>query len=355
MKKRVALIAACILAVSAVVTGCGNKISNEYVSLEGYKGVEITEMTKPEETTDEEVDQYIDLLLSQGAEEIEITDRAVQEGDVAYINYVGKMDGEEFEGGTAEEFPLEIGSGQFIEGFEESVIGHTIGETYDWDGSFPEEYPNNPDFAGKPVTFTITVNSIKERQLPELTDEFVQTLSEKSKTVEEFKAELKELLTDNRNQQYEAGIQDAAWQAVLEKATINKYPEDEIQKEMDATLKQWTDVAEEQGMTYEDFVAQQTGGMPVEDFENEMKEEVKNRYKNILVVEAIAEAEKLEPSDKEFKERLEEFAKENGFPDVDTMKQYASEEDLHDMILQEIVIEWVADNAKQVPAKDDKK
>ena len=355
MKKRVALIAACILAVSAVVTGCGNKISNEYVDLEGYKGVEITEMEKPKETTDKEVDQYIDLLLGQGAEEIEVTDRAVQEGDIAYINYVGKMDGEEFEGGTAEEFPLEIGSGQFIEGFEESVIGHTTGETYDWEGAFPEEYPNNPDFAGKPVTFTITVNSIKERQLPELTDEFVQTLSEKSKTVDEFKAELKDILTDSKNQQYEAGIQDAAWQAVVEKATINKYPEDKIKKELDDTLKQWTDVAEEQGMSYEDFVAQQTGGMAVEDFEKQMKEEVKNRYKNILIIDAIAEAEKLEPSDEEFEERLEEFAKENGFQDVDTIKQYASEDELHDMILQEIVIEWIADNAKQVPAKDEKK
>lgn len=355
MKKRVALIAACVLAVSAVVTGCGNKISNEYVDLEGYKGVEITEMEKPGKVTDDEVDQYIDLLLNQGAEETEVTDRAVQEGDIAYINYVGKMDGEAFEGGTAEEFPLEIGSGQFIEGFEDSVIGHNVGETYDWEGAFPEEYPNNPDFAGKPVTFTITVNSIKERQVPELTDEYVKTLSEESTTVDEFKAELKDVLADSRQQQYEAGIQDAAWQAVLDKATVNKYPEDKIQKDLDETLKQWTDVAEQQGMTYEDFVAQQTGGMAVEDFEKELKEEVKNRYKNILIVDAIAEAEKLEPSDKELDKRLEEFATENGFPDVDTMKQYASEDELHDMILQEIVVEWVADNAKQVPAKEDKK
>lgn len=347
MKKRTMMITACIMAVSMAVTGCGHKISNEYVEVEGYKGIETPKIDKPKEATDKEVKQYLDLLLDQDAKESDVTDRAVQDGDVAVIDFEGKMNGETFDGGSSQDYELEIGSGQFIEGFEDSVVGHNIGDSYDWEGTFPDPYPNQPDFAGKPVTFTITVKAIKEKTKPELNDEYVKSVSEKSKTVEEYKKEIKKNLSEERKQQYEYSVQDAAWQAVLEKAKIKKYPDKEIKKEKDKVIKQWKDVSKEQGVEYEEFVSQQTGGTSVKDFEKQLEDQVKDMYKTKLVVEAIAEKEKLEPSKEEYGKELKVLAKENGFPDVDTLKQFVDKDQLKDLVMHKIVVEWVSDNRKQ--------
>ena len=163
MKKKVVAILTGALAASMLLSGCAASkgLETDELKISMYKGVEVEEVEKPEEVTDEDVENTINATLQSNATIKEITDRAVESGDTATIDFVGKMDGEEFDGGSSTDYPLEIGSGQFIDGFEDSVIGHEIGETYDWNGKFPDNY-DNTDLAGKDVVFTITVKSISQ-------------------------------------------------------------------------------------------------------------------------------------------------------------------------------------------------
>ena len=186
MKKRIMTLVTGILASAAVLTGCsGSKgLETDALSISVYKGVEIDEIQKPAEVTDEDVENTIQSSLQMNATQEEITDRPVEDGDIATIDFTGKINGQEFEGGSSTDYPLTIGSGLFIDGFEDSVIGHNIGDTYDWQGKFPDNY-QNAEYAGKDVVFTITVKGIAEESVPELNDNFVKSVSEKSKRSEE--------------------------------------------------------------------------------------------------------------------------------------------------------------------------
>ena len=161
MKKKLAMLVAGTLAASMLLSGCSsNDASNDYVTVGGYKGIEVDDVEEPAEVTDDDVNNYIEAVRNQYATSEQITDRGVIAGDTVNIDFVGKIDGEAFDKGSAEGYDLQIGSGSFIDGFEDSIIGHTPGETFDWNGKFPDDYSNNPDLAGKDVTFTITVNYI---------------------------------------------------------------------------------------------------------------------------------------------------------------------------------------------------
>ena len=223
MKKKIAMLLMGALMASMTLAGCsGSKgLETDELKISVYKGVEIDEISKPGEVTDDDVDDRIQTMLQMKATKEDITDRPVESGDTATIDYIGRIDGQEFEGGSATEYPLVIGSGLFIEGFEDSVIGHNIGDTYDWQGAFPETYQNT-DYAGKEVVFTITVKGISVDSVPELNDDFVKDNSEKSKTVEEFKEELKKQLKKEQENSYEASINEAVWQAVLENTEVKK-------------------------------------------------------------------------------------------------------------------------------------
>ena len=140
MKKKIAMLLMGALMASMTLAGCsGSKgLETDELKISVYKGVEIDEISKPGEVTDDDVDDRIQTMLQMKATKEDITDRPVESGDTATIDYIGRIDGQEFEGGSATEYPLVIGSGLFIEGFEDSVIGHNIGDTYDWQGAFPD-------------------------------------------------------------------------------------------------------------------------------------------------------------------------------------------------------------------------
>lgn len=332
------------------MTGCssGNNASNEYVSVGGYKEIEVADIQEPGEITDEDVDNYIEGIRNQNATTEEITDREVKSGDVVNIDFVGKMDGEEFDGGSSAGYNLEIGSGSFIPGFEDSIIGHMPGETFDWDGSFPDPYSGNPDFSGKPVTFTITVNYINgETIVPELTDEFVQSVSDESKTVKEYREEIKKMLSENSTTDYDMQLQEAAWQAVLEKAEIKGYPDGEVEQLKSQLVEQYKTAAKDAGMEVEDFL-QQFYGMSEEDFNKQAEEAAKESIKQRIIADAIAGQEKLIPKDDELEKEYEALAKEYGYADVDALKEAADEETLKDIIISNRVKKFLAKHAVQV-------
>lgn len=346
MKKRFVMAFAGVLASSIILAGCeaSKGLETENVKITQYKEIEVDAVQKPEEVTDEAVEERIQVTLASKSETTEITDRPVESGDTANIDYVGKIDGEAFEGGSAEGYPLEIGSGAFIPGFEDSIIGHSIGETFDWNGSFPEDYGND-DYAGKDVVFTITVNSISQSIVPELTDEFVNSVSDTSKNVKEYKAEVKKQLEKESKENYQNQLNSQVIQKVLENSEVLEYPEDEVEELRDETIEQSKMLAEYLNMEYEDYLQQ--NGVTVEEFEKQVENNVKENIKQTMVIKAIAEKEKIKITDEIYEEQLKEMAEAYGYEDVDALKEAAEEEDLKDIVLNNLVIKWLAEHCIQ--------
>lgn len=346
MNKRLAGVLTAALASTLFFTGCqaSKGLETEEIKITQYKEIEVDQVEKPAEITDEEVDNYIHSMLEMNADTAEITDRAVEAGDTATIDFVGKVDGEEFDGGSAEGYPLEIGSGAFIPGFEDSIIGHKTGETFDWNGQFPEDY-GNTDYAGKDVVFTITVQHISESVVPELSDTFVKSVSKESKTVEEYKEEIKKQLTEKAEENYRNQLGTAVWQKVLENTEVNKYSEEDIKEFTDSTIEQYKMAAQYMDMEYEEYLEQ--NGTTVEDFEKWVEDSARENIKQTLALKAIAEKEKLQLTDEEYKKQLEEMAKSYGYEDVDALKEEAGEEDLKDIALYNVVVEWLAGHCIQ--------
>lgn len=327
-----------------LLSGCqmSKGLETDNMTITQYIEVEIDEVEKVSAITDEDIDAYIQSELEAEADAVAAEDRAVEKGDTVKIDFVGKMNGEVFDGGSAEDYPLTIGSGAFIPGFEDSIIGHKIGETFDWNGKFPDNY-GGEEMAGKDVVFTITVNAI----VPELSDEWVKAVSEKSKTVEEYKKEVTGLLEDNAQKSYEYSIETAVWEKVMENSTVKKYPEKEVDEKNKAWIGEYETAAEYYGIDYQTFIEEQMG-MPLEDFEKQIETAVKDVVKEKMVVEAIADKQHIKLDDKTYEKEVQKMAQDYGYPDVKTMKEAADEDELREEALKNLVKEWLADHCIQV-------
>lgn len=199
-KKLITVLMAGVLAAS--LAGCsGGELSNEYVTVKQYKGIEVPQVL-PEDITDDDIDSEIQLRLQMTVKQETVTDRAAEEGDMVNIDFKGSIDGEEFSGGSAQGYDLQLGSGLMIgptddyKGFEEQIVGHKTGDEFDIQVQFPEEYTE--DLSGKVADFHIVLNEIYTSEVPELTDEWVQENSDKSDTVDEYKEEIRDYCVDQQ-------------------------------------------------------------------------------------------------------------------------------------------------------------
>lgn len=351
MKKKLIAAVTGICMIAGALSGCSSDTAeNDYVSVSGYKGIEIDKVDVDTDISDEDVENEINSVLEENATDKEVTGRAAQLGDTADINYVGKVDGQEFDGGSADNYPLELGSGSFIDGFEDSIVGHNVGETFDWNGKFPDDYQNT-DLAGKDVVFTITVNALTEPELPELTDDFVKTVSEESETVEEYREEVRKNLEETAQENYDSELNSAVREAVLEKAEVKGYPDGEVDRIYNTYLEQYQEMASYYNMEYDEFIQLYTE-MTVDEFEEEAKEAAKDNIKQSQVAEVIAEKEGLTLTDEEYEKEFEKLAEDYGYEDVDDLKEVAGEETLKQLVLQPIVQEWLAENCVQKETDD---
>lgn len=343
MKKK---LVAAVLAAALAMTGCAaaKGLETDTVKISNYKGVEITEIEKPSELTDEDVAYEIQLRLESNPKVTEIKDRPVEEGDTVDIDFVGKVDGKEFEGGSSEGYELIIGSGTFIEGFEDSIIGHEVGETFDWNGKFPKEYAE--DLAGKDVVFTITINAIKQEEIPEFNDEFVEYMTGEKGTTEEYADRIRKELEEDAEYSYHLSVVSAAWEAVLANTEVLKWPE-EVDATYEDLIGQYKQIAEYYQMDYNKFIEEQMG-QTVEAFETSMREEVEHSFKENMVAEAIAKEENITLDDKTFEKELEAMAVEYGYADAEAVRNAAEEDELRKLALVRIVSEWVAESCVQV-------
>lgn len=348
MKRKLAALAAGTMALTMILTGCqGSKgLETDQIKITQYDGIEVAQVEKAEEVTDEDVESTIDDTLYANAEITEVTDRAVESGDTVNIDFVGTMDGEEFDGGSSEGYSLTIGSGTFIDGFEDSVIGHNVGDTYDWNGQFPEDYTE--ELSGKDVTFTITVNSISTQKIPELTDEFVQKVSTTATTVEEYKEEVKAELEAANEAEYESELISEIWTVLLENTEVIEYPEGRVDEVMAGVVDQYTMIAEQYyGTDYETLIEEQMG-TTVEEFEVQIEDYAKQTVTQEMAIEAIADEERIKLSDEAYKEELASFAEENGYESADALAEAYDEEELKLAALGNLVNDWLIEHCIQV-------
>ena len=293
---------------------------SKYVELGEYKNLEVT--AQKIEITDKDVEDFIDQQMAYMAVPIK-EDRPVQDGDTVNMDYTGYMDGAEFEGGSAQGAELLIGSGQFIDGFEEGLIGAKKGEEVTLDIAFPDPYPNNPDFSGKPVQFKVKVNEIKEPA--ELTDEWVQENSE-SKNVEDYRAYVKKSMAENADMNYMSDLKSNLFQKLAESSKILDYPAEPLEEIKDYFRKNIEEqYAAPAQMTLEEYFESQN--ISKEEAEETIEGMAKNYLDQSLIVQAVLDAEGIEITEKEYEAMLEDFAKLYGFKNAqDLLNAYYNDE-----------------------------
>ena len=271
------------------------------VKISSYTGMKIRKYAYT--VTDEEVEAEIVRVQERNARKIEVTDRPAQNGDTVNIDFVGTVDGVKFEGGEAEGFDLTLGSGQFIPGFEDQVVGMNIGETKDVNVTFPENYQAEA-LAGKPAVFAVKVNAIQGKELPEVTDEFIKEATG-SETIEAYKAKARERL----EKQAENKANDATENSILEAIAANtevESPQAMLEREIDGLVQKFEYQLMYQGLKLQDYL--DFLKISKEDFRKNYEEQAKKNVTNQLIISHIIEAEKIEATDEEVEAKVAEQA-----------------------------------------------
>ncbi len=322
--KRSAIFAAVGLALVLALSGCGGNKNDQsqteaetgaqeadlgsVTKLGPYIGVKLTKESS--EVTDEELEATIQSILDANTDYTEVS-RAAQDGDRVNIDYVGIMDGEEFDGGSAEDYYLTLGSGSFIDGFEDGLIGAKAGEERALELTFPETYYE--DLAGKDVTFNVTVNSVEEPVEAVLDDDFVQSISEFS-TVDEFTQDLIDMIEGYKETAVEASLQREALQAVVDSSTFD-LNQDSLEENLQYNISYMEYMASMYGMTLEDFAAYGYG-MSLDEMEDYLIESIEDQMKQTLIVNAIQEKENLTVTDEDL-----QYAADMLYSDLDDLME----------------------------------
>lgn len=305
----------------------------EVTKLGTYKGVEVTKMST--EVTDEELDQRIQSALSANPEYIEITDRAAENGDTVDIDYVGMKDGTAFDGGTANGYKLELGSGSFIPGFEEGLIGAKTGDELSLNLTFPEDY-NNADLAGQAVVFDVTVNGIEEKKDAVLDSNFVQRVSDFS-TVDEYKADTLASMEAEKEQQAEQQLENDALDAAVNNSEFD-VNQAAVDQQYNNQLNYYTSMVQSYGMTLNDYVSM--FGMTEDSFKEELKTQSELAIKQQLLVKAIAEKEGFTVEDADRQKVADQYG-----VTIDELKTQYGEDAVEETSLMYKVVAYIKDNA----------
>ncbi|MCI2898561.1 trigger factor [Staphylococcus hominis] len=320
------------------------------VKLGDYKGLEIEKQDS--ELTDQDLQDEIDHSLGHLADMVVKEDGAVEEGDTVNIDFDGYVDGEQFEGGQADGYDLEIGSGSFIPGFEDQLVGVKTGEEKDVVVTFPEEY-HAEELAGKEATFKTKVNEIKYKEVPELTDEIANELDSDANSVDEYKENLRKRLSEQKAQDAENVEKEEAINKATENTTID-IPQAMIDTELDRMVQEFGQRIQQQGLDLQTYF--QISGQDESQLREQMKDDAEQRVKTNLTLSAIADEENIEVTDEDIDKELEKMSSQFNIS-VDDIKQTLGNTDIikNDVRIQK-VIDLLRDNAKYVDsAKEDKK
>lgn len=310
------------------------------VTLGDYKGIEVEKKTA--EVTDEELQAEIDKVRESNSRMITVEDRAVQDGDITTIDFEGFVDGEPFEGGKGENYPLTIGSHSFIDNFEEQLIGKNIGEETEVNVTFPEQYQAE-ELQGKPAVFKVTIKEIKVKELPELDDDFAQDVSEFD-TVDEYKEDLKKKLLENKEAALKREKEEDVVGKIIENATM-EIPDPMVDTQVRQMVQEFSQRIQSQGLSLQQYM--QFTGMTPESLTNELQPQALKRIQSRLVLEAVVAAENIETSDEDLEKELEKMA-EMYQMEADKLKELVGEEEKKQIALDLAVqkaVELVVDAA----------
>lgn len=306
-----------------------------------YKGLEVKKLST--EVTDEEVEEQIQNLLNRKAEFEIKEDEPIVEGDIAVIDFEGFIGDEAFEGGKGEDYSLEIGSGQFIPGFEDQLVGVKAGETKDVQVTFPEEY-HAEELAGKDATFKVTVKEVKTKVLPELNDEFAKEADPEVESVDELRNKIKERLAEQKKNEAESTLRDELVEKAAENAEMD-IPEAMIHNEIHRMIDEFAQRLQMQGMSLDLYY--QFSGQTEKDFHEQFKEDAETRVRISLTLEAIAKAENIEVTQEDIDKELEKMAEQFKMDKEQIITALGgSTEILENDIRTQKTVEFLVENAK---------
>ena len=284
------------------------------VKLGKYLGVQVTKIDTS--VSDDEVAAELEKEREKNARTVTVTDRAVQNGDTAVIDFEGFVDGVAFEGGKGENHPLEIGSHSFIDTFEDQLVGKNAGDEVDVNVTFPEQY-QAAELAGKPALFKVKIHEVKAKELPELNDEFAQDASEFD-TLEEYKADLRKRLEEQKENDAKRTKEDEAIQKIIDKSSMD-IPEAMLDTQCENMINEFAQRIAQSGLSMEQYM--QFSGLTLDKLKEQVRPEAETRIKSSLVLEQIAKDENIEVTDDEINAEVEKMAAAYGM-EADKLKEY---------------------------------
>lgn len=317
------------------------------ITIEGYKGIEATK--KNVEVTDEDVSAELVKVQDRNSRMVDVDNRGALTGDTAVIDFEGFCDGEAFEGGKAEGFELSLGSGQFIPGFEDQIVGHEVGDEFEINVKFPEDYQAE-ELKGKDATFKIKLHQIKRKELPTLDDEFAKDVSEFD-TLDEYKNSLREKLQSDREKQEETNVENQIFDALIEKVQ-GEIPEEMYEQEVEESINNFAYRLQSQGLNLETYL--KYTGMDVNAIKEQFRPQSEKQLKLRLALEKIAELENLEVSDEAVEEEYEKLAKQYNM-EVAQIKNLVAETQIRADLKNQKAIDFVKENASVKAEKPAKK
>lgn len=317
------------------------------VKLGDYKDLEVTRQNT--RVSNAEVDEDLERKRQQQAELVLKEDGAAEKGDTVVIDYVGTVDGEEFDGGSADNYSLELGSNSFIPGFEDQLVGHKTDEVVDVNVTFPDEYQAK-ELEGKDALFKVTIHEIKEKQLPELDDEFAKDVDEDVDTLDELKEKTKENIKEQKQAAAKAAIEDEAIQKAVENAEFEAIPQAMLDDDTNRQVQQYLAGMQQQGINPQMYF--QITNTTEDDLKDQFSADAESRVKTNLLLEAVVKDANLTASEEEIAQEVKDLAEQYGMEES-AIKQALSDDMLaHDIEVKKAV-DLIADSAKQTLKKDE--
>ncbi len=323
-------------------------ITKPVVEIADYKGIKASKAVKP--VTDADVDAQLELLRQRNARLVSVDDRAAQLGDEVNIDFEGFFGDEAFEGGKGDSFPLTLGSGQFIPGFEEQIVGKNIGDEFDVNVTFPENY-QMADYAGKDAVFKCKLNGITVQELPEADDEFIQDTTE-FESLEEFRKNTRENLEKNAVRDADIAFDNAVMEAIIAKVDV-PIPNCMYEHRIDDLVRNFENMLSQQGMSLDLYL--QYTGMDMNDFREQNYDRAVSEVKLRLALEKIAELENIQVSDEEVDESLKELVESSHLPLAEVKRRLPMEDYITDMRVTKALelVKENADTSEETPAAEE--
>ena len=315
-------------------------VTKPEVKLGEYKNLEVS-VDVSKEVSDADVDAKIERERNNLAELVLKEDKAAN-GDTVVIDFVGTVDGVEFDGGKGDNFSLELGSGQFIPGFEDQLVGHAAGETVEVNVTFPEDYQAT-DLAGKDAKFVTTIHEVKEKEVPEVDDELAKDIDEDVETLDELKEKYRKELVESKEIAFDDAVESAALDLAVENAEIVELPEEMVHEEVHRSVNEFLGNMQRQGISPDMYF--QITGTTQEDLHKQHEADAEKRTKTNLVIEAVAKAEGFEASDEDIESEISSLATDYNM-EVERVRQLLSADMLkHDIVIKKAV-ELITSTAK---------